>query len=52
MSDSSDDLSLQKQLSNGHNPEKGFDVDWESNCKPGYMVKRFKARGKEILPFA
>jgi len=51
MSDS-EGIPLSKQMSNGHNPDAGFDVDWESNCKPGFMVSRFKATGEEILPFA
>ncbi|KAJ5537109.1 hypothetical protein N7513_010295 [Penicillium frequentans] len=32
-----------------HNPDSGFDEDWESNCKPGFMVSRFKAAGHELL---
>ncbi|KAJ5633620.1 hypothetical protein N7528_001462 [Penicillium herquei] len=36
---------------NPHNPELGFDVDWEANCSPGYMVSRFPARGMELLPW-
>lgn len=47
-----EDNPLSKQMSNGHNPDNGFDVDWESNCSPGFMVSRFKAAGEEILHFA
>ncbi|KAJ5948695.1 hypothetical protein N7454_002002 [Penicillium verhagenii] len=32
-----------------YNPDSGFDEDWEANCKPGYMVSRFKAAGHELL---
>jgi hypothetical protein len=34
---------------NPHNPDSGFDEDWEANCSPGYMVSRFKAEGHELL---
>ncbi|KAJ5512798.1 hypothetical protein N7463_002350 [Penicillium fimorum] len=34
---------------NPHNPNSGFDEDWESNCSPGFMVSKFKARGMELL---
>ncbi|KAJ5794544.1 hypothetical protein N7457_001143 [Penicillium paradoxum] len=33
----------QKPSFNPHNPDSGFDQDWESNCSPGFMVSRFKA---------
>ncbi|EPS31758.1 hypothetical protein PDE_06715 [Penicillium oxalicum 114-2] len=33
-----------------YNPDAGFDEDWEANCSPGFMVKRFKASAKEFLP--
>lgn len=36
---------------NPHNPNPGFDEDWESNCTPGFMVSRFKARGQELPPW-
>ncbi|KAJ5928950.1 hypothetical protein N7466_007906 [Penicillium verhagenii] len=43
-------LSVEKKQSfNPHNPNSGFDEDWETNCSPGYMVSRFKARGRELL---
>ncbi|KAJ5760639.1 hypothetical protein N7520_007795 [Penicillium odoratum] len=29
--------------------DSGFDEDWEANCKPGFMVSRFKAAGHELL---
>jgi hypothetical protein len=37
-------------LNNPHNPNEGFDEDWEANCSPGYMVSRFKASAREFLP--
>ncbi|KAJ5164892.1 uncharacterized protein N7500_006722 [Penicillium coprophilum] len=37
-----------KQPFNPHNPNSGFDEDWESNCSPGFMVSKFKARGMEL----
>ncbi|KAJ5482501.1 hypothetical protein N7475_001313 [Penicillium sp. IBT 31633x] len=42
-------LSPKKSSFNPHNPNPGFDEDWESNCSPGFMVSRFKARGDELL---
>ncbi|KAJ5199370.1 hypothetical protein N7491_000073 [Penicillium cf. griseofulvum] len=45
-------LGLTKQTSNPHNPDSGFDEDWESNCSPGFMVSKFKARGRELLHWA
>ncbi|KAJ5369802.1 uncharacterized protein N7496_005894 [Penicillium cataractarum] len=39
-----------KNSLNPHNPDEGFDEDWEANCSPGFMVKRFKASGREFLP--
>lgn len=44
--------SKKQQLFNPHNPNSGFDEDWESNCSPGFMVSRFKAVGREVLPWA
>lgn len=44
--------SVKKQIFNPHNPNKGFDEDWEANCSPGFMVSRFKASGMELPPFA
>lgn len=41
-----------KNSLNPHNPNPGFDEDWESNCSKGYMVSRFKATGSELPPFA
>ncbi|KAJ5152198.1 hypothetical protein N7492_010493 [Penicillium capsulatum] len=41
-----------RTLSSVHNPNSGFDEDWEANCSPGFMVSRFKARGLELPPFA
>lgn len=41
-----------KQTINPHNPNPGFDEDWEANCSPGFMVSRFKASGMELLPRA
>ncbi|KAJ5116583.1 hypothetical protein N7456_000931 [Penicillium angulare] len=38
-------FSSEKSGFNPHNPEPGFDVDWEANCSPGFMVARFKALG-------
>ncbi|KAJ5548168.1 hypothetical protein N7513_005402 [Penicillium frequentans] len=38
-----------KQTVNPHNPNSGFDEDWEANCSPAFMVSRFKATGKELL---
>jgi hypothetical protein len=40
-----------KQKLNPHNPNSGFDEDWEANCSPGFMVSRFKAVGMELLPW-
>ncbi|KAJ5679483.1 hypothetical protein N7462_007727 [Penicillium macrosclerotiorum] len=45
-------LATKKQSFNPHNPNPGFDEDWESNCSPGFMVSRFKAVGMELLPSA
>ena len=45
-------IGARKPSLNPHNPEPGFDVDWEANCKPGYMVSRFKAQGEEIMHWA
>ncbi|KAJ6096065.1 hypothetical protein N7486_006811 [Penicillium sp. IBT 16267x] len=42
-------VSMYSMETNPHNPDSGFDEDWESNCKPGYMVSRFKAAGHELL---
>ncbi|KAJ5753916.1 uncharacterized protein N7511_008069 [Penicillium nucicola] len=42
-------LAPRKGSLNPHNPDTGFDEDWEANCKPGYMVSRFKAEGHELL---
>ncbi|KAJ5306100.1 hypothetical protein PENANT_c024G03724 [Penicillium antarcticum] len=42
-------LAPRKGSLNPHNPDNGFDEDWEANCKPGYMVSRFKAEGHELL---
>ncbi|KAJ5646672.1 hypothetical protein N7490_003044 [Penicillium lividum] len=42
-------FSSKKQTFNPHNPNSGFDEDWEANCTPGFMVSRFKAAGREIL---
>lgn len=36
-------FSLSPKPFNPHNPDSGFDQDWEANCKPGFMVSRFKA---------
>lgn len=44
-------LSTKKQTFNPHNPDSGFDEDWEANCSPGFMVSRFKAVGMELLPW-
>ena len=54
-SDSSDlqvpaGVSMLRRPSNPHNPDNGFDEDWEANCTPGFMVKRFKAKAMEMLP--
>ncbi|KAJ5104203.1 hypothetical protein N7532_004732 [Penicillium argentinense] len=38
-----------KQSFNPHNPDSGFDEDWEANCKPGFMVSRFPAVGDNLL---
>jgi hypothetical protein len=42
-------LSSKKQTFNPHNPNPGFEEDWEANCSPGFMVSRFKAQGRELL---
>ncbi|KAJ5963673.1 uncharacterized protein N7479_003549 [Penicillium vulpinum] len=41
--------STTRQNFNPHNPNSGFDEDWESNCSPGFMVSKFKARGRELI---
>lgn len=41
-----------KQIYNPHNPNSGFEEDWEANCSPGFMVSRFKAVGTELPPWA
>ncbi|KAJ6172102.1 hypothetical protein N7470_001169 [Penicillium chermesinum] len=45
-------LSANAHSFNPLNPDSGFDEDWDPNWSPGYMVSRFKARGKELGPWA